>query len=127
MAENKLLTSADVCSILRACAETQVRELKFGGLHVTFGKQAEETGLTPPSPLGNAASGVADPLTPPSVEAITAEQTKQNEQSLAQAEIDAKADRLALLAIEDPVEFERQMMNGELSDESTAGDADEEA
>lgn len=116
-----------MCLILRACAESKVRELKFAGLHVSFGKPTEETPAPALPPMGNPATPVE--LTSPvqSAAEIATEQTKQNDKSLAQAEIEAKDMQLALLAIEDPMEFERQLMNGELTDESTAGDDDEEA
>lgn len=125
--QNNLLTSDEVCSILKACAESKVRELKFGGLYVSFGPQALEEQIhimLPPA----ASEPVAPTSAPPPVAEMTeAQHTIQTSESLAQAEIEAKEDQLALLAIENPVEFERQLMNGELEDGPSAESDDEEA
>lgn len=52
--------------------------------------------------------------------------TKQTEDALELDELRTKEDRLNQLAIEDPVEFERQLANGELTKDDEPEDGDDE-
>lgn len=126
MGEKNLLTAVEVCAILEACAKAQVRELKFGALYVNRGPQSPVESESVPAALG-APAPVQLP-TPIPVAAMTeAQHTQQSAAAIEQAELEAKEERLALLAIEDPVEYERQVMAGELEENGpNAGSVDDE-
>ena len=88
------MQAGDVCSILETCSKNNVRELTFGALSVSFGpERPTETPAEIPAPINH---------------------EKINRATLADEEVRLRAETLALLAIEDPIEYERQIMNGEL-------------
>lgn len=113
MASEKGLTPEGLCSILRACRESQVSELKFGPLHVKFGPPVDPEPVKP-TPAPATATEIAD--------------TQKNiaKESLAQDEAKLRETQLALAFIENPMLAEQMLMDGELEPHGDDG-ADEEA
>lgn len=93
------ISTADVCHILGECQKAGVTLLNFDsqGLKVEFGSKLA-------APKGKYSGVVPD-------------HEKINENTLAVEEQRVRDEQLALLQIEDPQEFERQLMDEELLDE----------
>lgn len=107
-------------SILKACATSGVSELKFGPLHVKFGGTPEHVAEAPSVDLR--------PTIPAPEIAEAPNHEVMNREALAEDEMLAREERLALLQIEDPLEFEKQLISGEIEpDESIAESDSEEA
>lgn len=106
--EKSFLTPADVCAIIKACGEAQVRVLKFAGLYVRFDKTVENAVVA---------------ASPPVPEAEISETTQKiHEEALAQDEVRLKQDQLDQMWIENPQEAERLLLAGELEDEEADED-----
>ncbi|MBL7716588.1 MAG: hypothetical protein JNL01_14080 [Bdellovibrionales bacterium] len=104
-------STTEICRILEVGAKVGVQELRFHGLHVRFGRPAES--LSP----GPALARPSIPSSAPPEKAISEEQhNKQTQDALEADELRLKEDRLAQLFIENPLEAERMLMNGELGD-----------
>jgi hypothetical protein len=111
------LTGEEINLIISACAAAKVSVLEVPGLRIAFG----EGGLAKLTP---AHAKTSEPIKA-SVPEMTAKQhARQTEDSIKLDEAHLKEERLALMAIEDPLEYERLIMNGELKE---ATDDDEEA
>lgn len=118
MASRKInLTVTDVCSILETAAKAGVLELKFGTLHVRFPdpvlrgtSQAQSLGQTPAP-----AAEIADT------------QEKLQETALVQDELSAREDQLSQMFIEDPMIAEQMLAEGDLIDDTTDGEGEQEA
>lgn len=109
----KDLQTKDVCEIIKTCHDNQVATLQWGNLRLSFAHQSKRE--EKPSPLGE--------QTPPP---LTEEQHKAaNEAAIEQAEIAVKEERLAHMAVEDPVGFEESMLEEEMFDESDDESDDE--
>lgn len=95
-------TSIEICRILESCKTAGVKEFVLGDLRFVFGGDEISPNVVPtkeqepPSPLP------------------VVDHAKQDSEALEIDEMYAREDRLALLAIEDPVEFERQIVHEEL-------------
>lgn len=114
-------TASEICAIIEACGKSKVTTFSGGGFTVKFaGVEAESLA---PSPL--AAESVPENLDRPaeSRRELTEYETKEAERELKRQSELVTAARLANLMIEDPVEYEKLLANGELDDESN----DEEA
>lgn len=99
------LSSADVCGIIESCGKAGVRILKYGNLYLSLG----------PAPLKITHYPLSsDPRTPDHV--------RQNVETLQRDEEEVRAERLRMLMIEDPVEYERQLRDGELENEPGESD-----
>jgi hypothetical protein len=111
--EKSLLSGTEICLIMEAGSKAGVAELKFRDLHVTFGRPAEQVvGMSVPYPF------VQRPSVQPEVADLTSEQhAKQTKDAIEMDEITLREERLAKLLIEDPAEYERQLSDGELSDD----------
>lgn len=98
------ISTADVCHILGECQKAGVTLLNFDsqGLKVEFGSKLAEL-------KENYSGDVPD-------------HAKINENTLAVEEQRTRDEQLALLQIEDPQEFERQLMDEELLDENSSID-----
>jgi hypothetical protein len=123
-AEKTVLSSEEICSIIRACGESKVTVLKFGDLYLRFGQQAADA----PGSVENVPRGTTEivdkaPAPPPSAE-IEATQIQIAEKALAQDELDAKRAQLSQMFIENPSMAEEMMAQGDLIDDD---DRDEEA
>lgn len=104
------LSAQDVCSIIESCAKTKIRTFKFHNLEMDF------------SPAPDIESPKLHEVVPaPDHERINADTLKQDTQV-------SREERLEMLLIEDPVEYERQIREGVLLDEpgSGIGDGEEE-
>lgn len=102
------ISSADVCHILSECQKAGVTLLNYNadGLRAEFGLQ--------------------EPVAKEQLTGDVPDHDKINKNTLADEEQRVRSERLALLQIEDPEEFERQLMAEELIDEHASSD-DEEA
>jgi hypothetical protein len=64
------------------------------------------------------------PLLPPGTPLpVGPDHARQNADTLKKDEVEVRAERLRMLMIEDPMEYERQLRDGELTDEP--GESDE--
>lgn len=99
------LTAQEICSILGACGAAGVAELKFGDLQVSFHRPVEaQMDQTPPVYQPEAA-----------ISEIHAAQEIEKS-SIEQEEFDVKTERLALMMVEDPAQYEKLFLDGELTD-----------
>ena len=96
----KTLKNTDVCNIIRTCKAAEVTELKFGDLHILWGKKAL---------LGNVED--ANAL---AAEEMAEAQKKIEDKELEIQDLENKENLLELLKIEDPAEYERMILSGEL-------------
>lgn len=111
------MTGEEIQVIIAQSAASNVRLLEIGGLRIEFG------GTEPAKP--GVATLIASQTISPTVAALTEKQhAKQTEESIKDDEARVKQERLNLMAIEDPLEYERLIMNGELRE---ATDDDDEA
>lgn len=118
MAEQKsVLSVADICRILKACGEASVTELKFGDLHVRRDSQ---------SPAAAPSASVEPAPAPPPTAEIVETQRKESERAQIQAEVTLRQQQLSQMLIEDPLEAERLLSQGDLIDDAFDED-DEEA
>lgn len=102
------LSAQDIAGIIKACGDAGVRTFKYGHLYFALG----------PAPQKQY------PLLPASIPRppVGPDHAKQNAETLERDEEEIKAERLRMLMIEDPVEFERQVRDGELTDEPEDAD-----
>jgi hypothetical protein len=116
--KQKGLTPGDVCAIIKACGESQVRVLKFAGLHLEF---------EPKGSAEQAISVVPAERTPePPAEAPAETQLQaEAERSLVQDELAYREDEIAQMLIENPMRAEQLLTDGGL--EADGSDDDEEA
>jgi hypothetical protein len=104
-------TADEVCCILDKCSNLGIATLTLGDLHFQFKCKLEEIPIAP----------VTDSQPP----AKPVDLDKEAKDALVQDELRAKEDRLAMLLVEDPQEFERQICAGELTEDD--GEPDEDA
>lgn len=104
--QGKLLMTNDIATIIEACGKAGVRTLKYGSLYLAFGPAPEKVPV------------ILDQF--PDHDAINAETLERDEQEI-------RDERLRMMMIEDPVEYERQLRDGELTDESSDEGDDGEA
>src|ERR1700744_5779822 len=102
------LPASEVCAIIEACGKAGVRVLKFGGLYLQLGPAPVKLSgiyplLDPKAPL---------PQTGP-------DHARQNAETLQRDEEEIRAEQLRMLMIENPLEYERQLRDGELSDDES--------
>lgn len=109
--EKNLLSSKDVCSIIKMCAQSKVSELKFGELHLSFGYFSDESRSEVPNTR------------------ISEAKLKEEEQKyIAESEIRSKDDEIDQMLIEDPVKFEELLEQGEFdADEFRGSEESDEA
>lgn len=120
--EKTTLSTAQVCSILKASAKAGVSELKFGNLHVKFGRPAE----TPTQDYLEQRFVQQNPAIAPVVN-LTEEQHKQLAKlSLEDDELHTREDQLARALVEDPMLYEELLAKGELTDELDDADSDDD-
>lgn len=99
--DKTVLSSDDICKILEASSKAGVTTLKVRGLEATF-----HGGYTQ-----GAAMLVAEES--PHHEAVSLDSISRDHELLVQ-------EKLATMLIDDPVEYERLTLNGELTDEDQA-------
>lgn len=101
--QKTLLKSSEICSIIKACSEAGVSELKFAGLHLRFEPQYkpfEDTSYFPH----------------PTEEAISDQSQQIEKESLESDEQRVKQERLDQMLIENPSAFEDLLLSGDLTD-----------
>ena len=98
-----------VCEIIKACGEAGVQVFKFGSLYLRLGPIARKNATIP---------GPVYPMV------RVPNHTQQNLEALEIDEQAVKEERLRMMMIENPMEYERQVMAGEL-DESREPELDE--
>ena len=101
--DQKTLSRNDLLKLIKACKENGVQELKFQGLHLTFGATEIVAQESPP-------------LATEIVEDRANEQEALTVKSALADKISEKEDEVANLMITDPAEYERLILEGELSD-----------
>lgn len=107
MAKINSFTMAELCSIISTCASSGVSELKFGSLHVTFGRPTESTQKDDPAPR---------------TEATVEEQAKIQEEVLLQDELLTRQQQLEFMRIEDPHLAEELMQEEVLANDGSTED-----
>lgn len=103
-----LLSSKEVCDIVRTCEAAGVAHFSLGTLVIDFGKKAE----------------ARIPVLAPEA-AISDAQTTIAKEALEQDELTIKQDQLAQMFVEDPARAEALLLAGEL--EENGATTDEEA
>jgi len=103
MAMEKALTSRDICAIIKACASAQVENIAIGELSICFRKKSEEPEKTEYT--------FSSPVFTVSGDAHNAPSIPSELPRLDEDELNAQ------IAIEDPIEWERRL----LEEESNAG------
>ena len=100
------LTFKDVVLVLKQCERLKnIKELRFGELHVIFDlNQAEKT----------AQAAIPTALIGPEQKAKAQEQAKAVFEEIA---LKTKEDRLEHMLIEDPLQYEKLIMSGELEEQ----------
>jgi hypothetical protein len=98
------LTAEQICHILKACGESGVSKLKFAGLEAEFYKIAQSDILFPD----------AQPL--PEAEISQAQAAESEKEGLRWDEIRLKTERLAAMLVEDPAQYEKLLLDGDLTD-----------
>lgn len=108
------MTGHEIQAIIFQSAQSNVRELDIAGLRLKFGEGGPAKDAPAPSlPPETTATGAATP-----------EEPEISQEELERLETEVKEERLALMAIEDPLQFERLVcMPGELRDEGGSQEA----
>lgn len=123
--EKSHLSIDDACRILGASAKAGVIELKFGDLHVKFGRPAENVEVRA-AQAPQTFMQQEPPVTAP-VKALTDEQhTKLAALALEQSELQHREDQLARALVEDPMLYEELLRQGDLSDELDGADHEDD-
>jgi hypothetical protein len=97
----KGLKSYDICNLIKTCSVSGVLELNYGELHIKFASKDIE------APSEPAIAGRKSDAT---------KSTVIEQDSIEQDELKTKQDQLDLMLIEDPAEYERLLIAGELED-----------
>ena len=113
----KFLTGSEIESIIQSCAKANVRVLEIHGIRLEFGAGVPSS---PPQP----AQVSSEPA--PSEAAISEKHEKQSQEALEQDELRLRRDQLALMLIENPVEYEKLVASGELEEMELADGEDDE-
>lgn len=103
------LRLGEVCAIIEACGKAGVRTLRLGDLYLSLGEKPEQ----PEVLRGTSFQPMPD-------------HAKQNAAALDHDEEEVRAEQLRMLMIENPMEYERQLRDGELGDEPTEPEDDAE-
>lgn len=108
------MPGSEICAIIESCGKAGLRVLKYGNLYLQFGPSS-------PSKHWESQGEVSDyPLV------TTPDHAKQNAETLQADEDTLRAEQLRMLMIENPMEYERQLRDGELTDEPSVEDDDVE-
>lgn len=118
--DKNVLSGEDVCRIIESCGKSNVRVLKFSGLHLRFGVRAEPKRQADPEP-GPLELMQAIPASDPK---ILEEAAKIQRKTIQQQEAALRQQQLDELILSNPEEYERRMASGDLVD---ANDQSEEA
>lgn len=119
--EKQVLSVDDVLRIIEGCSKGGVTVLKFCGLELNFGPS--QPGTLPPLVAPSHWAPLAQASQPETAQEIAASAARELEQS----EYDLKQQQMQELLITNPAEFERQMNQGDLEDDSDESADDEHA
>lgn len=97
---DSVFSSQGICDIIKVCAKSRVRSIKLGTLEIEFFTDT----MVETQKLGKAT------INPHFEEKIEVKE-----------ELDVKRDRLALSLIEDPLEYERLLVAGDIEDAESTG------
>lgn len=120
--EKMVLTSDDVCSIIKVCGEAKVSELRFGGLHVKFSGSEPRSGFEPVREATEPQLQAIPSLSNPDAATSGQMHEKINEDSLVNEETLSREEELAMALIEDPVLAEKLIIAGKLEEETNVPD-----
>ena len=107
-----VLSTDEVLRIIQTCAASGAIELKFNGLEIKFGAGKPEPA---PSPGESPSQTVQVPAVAEMTEIQHTEQTKK---AVEKDELLLREQQMAELMITDPLEYERQVNQGELEDDT---------
>lgn len=114
----RALTADEICRIISASAQAQVRELRFGDLHIQWGKQTPLVVPAPrPSPqrVGRRFAGGEPPA--PSEQATPEPNHDQlNQEGLEQEELRLREQQIEDLLLTDPAYAEQLITEGQLGE-----------
>lgn len=96
------LPSAAVCAIIEACGKAGVRVFKYGELYFSMDATPQTYPLIVPG----------DRIVP-----AAPDHARQNADTLERDEDEVRDEQLRMLMLENPMEYERQLRDGELEDE----------
>lgn len=116
--DKSALSSLEICSILESCAKCNVSLLKFGDLHVEFGRQANPSEPAPSEPTSHIIKNSDKEIS----DTKHAELTKE---ALEVEELRTKEEILAELIITNPLKAEEMIRNQELEDDTDESDDNE--
>lgn len=105
--KKELVNYQEVCSIIKACKNSGVSELRLGELHLVFGQRQSKV---KPRPLEN---GKVQPV---EQNLITPEERIAERETEIELE---EQEELQQLAISNPLEYERRLGEGSLEDENS--------
>jgi hypothetical protein len=97
----------ELCSLIKECASSGVSELTLEPFRVVFSEQKKEATTTPPAYFYAQTSVEQD------------RQKLDDDEVLLKEELRLREDQLSNALLEDPAEFERLLMAGELEDDPT--------
>jgi hypothetical protein len=110
MTHEAYLTTDEICGLIKVCASNGVTSFKLGPLEVSFGLKPQEA-IAPwreQSPPVVEASGQ-----PPE----DSQAAYSSEEVLLRDELSTRQDQLAEMLVTDPLEYERLISEGELTNE----------
>lgn len=111
-ADNKKeLSASDISAILKSCAESKVRVLKYGGLYLRFGPSAAEL--------------QAESVQSLPAKEIAAIQTQIAEQARVAEGIRAGEVDIEDLQLTDPARYERMILEGKLKPDGSFAEPDD--
>jgi ribosomal protein L15 len=91
------LTPEAICNIIEACSHASVSEFIYGGLTIRF---------------GNLQTANHDSLP----QDISSQVSTANAETLLDGEVNLREEQLSAMVIENPVEYEKLLLDGDLSD-----------
>ena len=102
-------SAKDICQIIKQAGSSGVKTLKLAGFEIEFEFDTD-------MPQGELSLANAPGLIPttPKIDGFTEEQTEVDEQVAKELEVQHKQDELSLLLIENPAEYERLQLTGDL-------------
>lgn len=112
--------------MIETSAKAGVSELKFGDLHVKFGRPTENiVGMSIP-PQYHYPFVQQNPASPSKNDLSEDQHNQQAKESLEVDEIRLREEQLALALVEDPVRYEELLREGELSDDVDSADSEDD-
>lgn len=99
--KERIFTTKDICSIIKACSTSGVREFKYLDLSLSFVQVETDRAI--------------DPVFIP--EAIKQQSISQAREAFEKEEMKYKEDELELMQIVDPLQYEELLKTGDIVDE----------